>query len=106
MNRRLEHRNPTDAAGIGRKRVARDQGGIDLHDRAVRLVGKHPKAGQIYAQNFEKQFIVFNNAGMKLKEVELSNDRQFVRQILVHPEGRKAIVLDEKNIWCVEVPKP
>jgi S1-C subfamily serine protease len=67
-------------------------------------LGLDSKAGLIYAQNYEHQFIVYDSKGIKLKEALLGKRGEFVRQILVHPDGNKALVLGD-SIWLVEVPK-
>ena len=75
-------------------------------------VGFDTKSGLLYAQNFEKQLIIYDTDGIKLKEYNLnktggSNTRQF----LVHPDGRKVLVLGTANgpntaasLWYVELP--
>jgi S1-C subfamily serine protease len=84
----------------------------DLHKPAVAIkqgayplaIGVDNKAGLIYAHNFEFQFIVFTDGGLKQKEHKLGQGG--VRQFLVHPNGRKVLVLGDSQMWCVELPKP
>ncbi len=66
-------------------------------------VGFDPKAGLIYGHNFEKSLIVFSDSGAKQKEYDLGAGG--VKQLLVHPDGRKLLVMGDK-ICYVELPKP
>jgi S1-C subfamily serine protease len=68
-------------------------------------VGFDPKAGLVYGQNLDHQLIVFGGAGVKLKEYQLNNGRE-VRQFLVHPAGRKLLVLTDAKLSYVELPQP
>jgi S1-C subfamily serine protease len=69
------------------------------------------KSGMFYAQNHDHQLIVFDAAGIKLKEHKLTANRGgMVKQYLVHPEGRKLLILtedgprgSESKLWYVEV---
>src|SRR5262249_19211165 len=62
-------------------------------------VGFDGKAGLAYTQNFQQQMIVFTDTGMKLKEYRL--DCGNPRQYLVHPEGRKLLVLGDTKLLLV-----
>ena len=66
-------------------------------------IGFDPKAKLVYAQNHEKQLIVFTADGIKGKEYDLGTGG--TRQLLVHPDGRKLIVFADKKISYVELPK-
>jgi S1-C subfamily serine protease len=59
-------------------------------------VGFDAKAGLVYTQNIQNQLIVFNDKGMKLKEYRL--DCGNPRQYLVHPDGRKVLILGEAKL--------
>jgi S1-C subfamily serine protease len=67
-----------------------------------RQVAFDPKSGLIYAQNHEKQLIVFDPLGVRIKDFILGPSGQ-VRQFLVHPEGRKLLVLTERKLYFVQV---
>jgi hypothetical protein len=69
-------------------------------------VGFDKSAGLFYAQNSEKQLIIFDKDANKLKEYSLAPGRGIdVRQFLVHPDGRKVLVLTPKELFAVEIPK-
>jgi DNA-binding beta-propeller fold protein YncE len=67
-----------------------------------RAVGFDPKGGYVYAQNHQHQLIIFNPAGIKLKEQKLGQSSD-VKQFLVHPEGRKLLVLTDDKLYSVQV---
>ena len=60
-------------------------------------IGFDLKAGLIYAENLNRQLIVFDAQGNKLNEFRLGKlaggPSRTVRQFLVHPDGRKLVVL-------------
>src|SRR5262249_52693109 len=61
-------------------------------------VGFDLKSGLLYAHNFSNQLIVLDTKGTKLKELGFiggPDGRGNVRQFLVHPQGRKLLVLGE-----------
>jgi S1-C subfamily serine protease len=82
--------------------------------------GAHPQAvgfdlrsGLLYAQNSERQLLIFNGMGEKLKELNLDpgKDLSSPRQFLVHPHGRKLVVMSDPSagsiackLWYVELP--
>ncbi len=78
-------------------------------------VGFDLQSGLVYTQNFQNELIIFNANGIKLKEYKLGNKTQLaeVRQFLVHPQGRKVLVLGDigigpkatSRIWSVELPQ-
>jgi hypothetical protein len=70
-------------------------------------VGFDKAADLFYAQNADKQLIIFDKDANKLKEYSLTPGRAIeVRQFLVHPEGRKLLVLTKNDLFSVEIPKP
>ena len=69
-------------------------------------VGFDPAAGLFYAQNSDKQLIVFDKAGNKLKEYALTDRLGGVQQFLVHPAGGKLQVLAGNHVFALDVPKP
>jgi serine protease Do len=94
-------------------------GGGDLKKPLLRLksgayplaVGFDTKSGLVYAQNGDSQLIVYDTEGIKLKEYKLGQDAGSTRQFLVHPDGRKLLVLCEGGdvakpspVWHVELP--
>jgi S1-C subfamily serine protease len=86
----------TDLAG---PRLAVTAGGYP------RALGFDPRAGLIYAQNFSHQLIIFDPSGIKIKEYALGQPGQAgqVKQMLVHPDGRKLLVLCERKLFAVQV---
>ncbi len=87
---------------------------LTLHQGAYpSAVGYDLRSGLIYGQNFDNQLIVFNSKGIKLKEHNLAGGRRaagFVKQFLVHPSGRKVLVLADElrpgsnsKLWYVEL---
>ena len=69
-------------------------------------VGFDKPAGLFYAQNSNKQLIIFDKDANKLKEYSRAPGAGIdVRQFLVHPEGRKVLVLTGKELFAVEIPK-
>jgi S1-C subfamily serine protease len=86
---------------------------VTLHQGAYPMaVGFDLKSGMIYSQNAGSQLIIFNSKGIKLKEHNLMgrNARGGVKQFLVHPDGRKLLVVPEdgrggkdSKLWYVEL---
>ncbi|MFO0970522.1 MAG: hypothetical protein U0793_33680, partial [Gemmataceae bacterium] len=68
-----------------------------------RTVGFDPKADLAYAQNHGKQLIIFSMTGRKLQEHVLG--RGDTRQFLVHPEGRRIMVLMQDTLAFVQIPE-
>jgi hypothetical protein len=68
-------------------------------------VGFDPKGGLVYGQNRSHQLILFTPTGVKQREYTFGQARR-VRQFLVHPEGRKLLLLTEDKLFLVELPKP
>ena len=63
-------------------------------------VGFDMKSGLLYTQNHNDQLIVFNDGGIKLKTFSVDKSgagRWDIIQFLVHPEGRKLVVLAENS---------
>jgi S1-C subfamily serine protease len=71
-----------------------------------RAVAFDPKAGAIYAQNFENQLVLFSPTGVRRQEHPLSERGDEVKQFLVHPEGGRLIVLTERRVFYVATPRP
>ena len=67
-----------------------------------RAVGFDPQAGLIYSQNHDHQLLIFDDSGRRLKEVVLGGGQ--TRQLLVHPQGRRLLVLTDSKLFHVEVP--
>ncbi len=65
-------------------------------------VGFDAKAGLVYTQNHEFELIVFTDKGLKLKEYRLSCGEP--RQYLVHPAGRRLLLLAGAKLLDVELP--
>ena len=70
----------------------------------VAALAFNPKNGQIYSQNHNHQLLVFTPKGDKHKEYELGGGMG-VRQILVHPDGKKILVLTDEKLMLVTLPK-
>jgi hypothetical protein len=75
-------------------------------------VGFDAKSGLLYAQDAGNQLILYNTDGIKLKEYQLAKEGGSTRQFLVHPDGRKLLVMGEgggpvkpAQMWYVELPK-
>jgi S1-C subfamily serine protease len=64
-------------------------------------VGFDPKAGLIYTQNHQFELIVFTDKGIKLKEYSLRCGEP--KQYLVHPAGRKLLLLTANKLLQVEL---
>jgi hypothetical protein len=69
-----------------------------------RAVGFDTKAGLVYGQNHRYQLILFSPTGIKLKEYAFPGTRD-VTEIVVHPEGRKLLLLTDNTILYIELPK-
>jgi DNA-binding beta-propeller fold protein YncE len=67
-------------------------------------VGFDPEGKRIYSQNIEKALLVFSATGIKKKEYALGGGLE-VRQYLVHPGGNKLLLLTEKALNWIELPK-
>jgi hypothetical protein len=70
-----------------------------------RAVGFDQAAGLVYGQDFQHQLLIFSPAGVKLQELQLGSAASQVQQILVHPAGRKVLVLTTDGLFLVDVPK-
>jgi hypothetical protein len=74
-------------------------------------VGFDTKSGLLYAQNFQNQLVLYDTEGIKLKEYNLAKGGGgSTRQFLVHPDGRKLLVMGEggdavkpAQLWYVEL---
>ena len=66
------------------------------------VFGFDPKGGYLYGQG-EKQLMIFDAEGVKRKEAQM--DSPGVRQFLVHPRGRRLLLLTDTKLFYVEVPK-
>jgi hypothetical protein len=74
-----------------------------------RAVGFDMPSGLIYTQNHDKDLLIFDSKGRKLKEYAFAGRGRDPRQFLVHPEGRKMLVLSGENtptLRVVELPVP
>jgi hypothetical protein len=72
-------------------------------------IGFDPKADCIYTQNYDKpgnacQLVVFTYDGVKKKEFKWGEVDEIVYQYLVHPDGRRVIVLSNHGVYAVELP--
>jgi S1-C subfamily serine protease len=77
-------------------------------------IGFDIASGLIYAENHGKQLMIFDANGIKLKELDFNSvqTQGSVRQFLVHPEGRKMVVLVDggpqqgtSSVVAVQLPK-
>jgi hypothetical protein len=60
--------------------------------------------GNIYTGTPETQLVVYNNGGVKQKDVKVGKGQ--ARQFLAHPEGNKVVVLLLDQLWLVDLTKP
>jgi len=74
--------------------------------------GPYPKAvgfdlagGWIYTQNIDHPLMLFTQTGVKKKEYKIDDNKENVRQYLVHPDGNKVLILMDKRLLYVETPK-
>jgi len=72
--------------------------------------GAYPKtlafdqiAARVYGQNKKSQLIVFDANGAKEREFTFGSGDDEVRQILVHPEGRKVLILTERSLVWIKL---
>ncbi|OWK43913.1 hypothetical protein [Fimbriiglobus ruber] len=68
-------------------------------------VGIDPKADYIYAQNSQHEFLLYTFAGIKKNEYQLYTPPASVWQFLVHPAGHQIVMLSNKGIDLIKVPK-
>ncbi len=68
----------------------------------VTAVGFDAKAGKVYAANGTGSLLVFNQAGVQDKKYAKVTGPKPVLQYLVHPEGRKMLVVAEDKMVFVE----
>ena len=68
------------------------------------MVGFNPKAGHVYAQNFQSQLIVFTMEGIKLKEYKIPRAQE-PKQFLPHPDGGKLLLLTGNQLYLVGLKK-
>jgi hypothetical protein len=70
-------------------------------------VGFDPDAKLVYAQNADSPLIVFGPTGIKKKAFGFGPGERpvSVRQFLPHPDGGKLLVLTDKRLVWVELPK-
>lgn len=67
-------------------------------------VGFDPAGKLVYSQNHEYPLITFGETGIKKKEYKMDQGRD-VLQYLVHPDGRKLLLLSDKNLSWIELPE-
>jgi hypothetical protein len=61
-----------------------------------------PRTGKIYAQNMERQLLVFNAQGKREREMALGGRGEDTAQILPHPEGGRLLVLTSARLCSVQ----
>lgn len=66
------------------------------------VVGFDPKSKRIYAQNHDKNLIVFSDVGVQRKGYRIWGDID-IRQFVVSPQGGKLLILGSKSFGLVEV---
>ena len=72
-------------------------------------LGFDMKSKLVLGQNNESFLILFKPSGAKIKEYDLgkkSRRRETTKQILVHPDGGKALVLTDLALYLVDYPSP
>src|SRR5262245_28160546 len=74
------------------------------HNNWVPMVAFDPAAELVYARSGTKELCVFTYTGVKKKEYDLGRRGEHMRQYLVHPEGRKLVMLTDQKISMVELP--
>jgi hypothetical protein len=62
------------------------------------------QAGLVYAENHERCLITFTPKGLKEKEYQIEGSGE-PRQFLVHPQGKKLLILSEPGLFWVELAK-
>jgi hypothetical protein len=67
-------------------------------------VGFDPAAGWVYGQGNGHELILFTATGIKKKEYKIE-DGHSVKQYLPHPGGNKLLLLSDKRLWEIDVPK-
>ncbi len=73
-----------------------------------RVLAFDPVAGYIYSNDRDFHLVVFDSKGARIKDYLSSKDiedESKVRQILVHPEGHRAVLLTHRMIYWVELPR-
>jgi hypothetical protein len=66
-----------------------------------RALGFDKKARMIYAQNHKHQLITFSPDGKRMKEYQLTFGGDTVNHFLVHPSGKKLLILTKKSLLWV-----
>lgn len=68
------------------------------------------KSGLIYASNMGGKLILFNMEGSRIKEFKVHSPGDFladITQILVHPDGRRLVILDanqyDRKLWYADL---
>jgi hypothetical protein len=64
-----------------------------------------PKAQLVYAQNYAKDLLVYRYTGAKVKAYSLVPSSWGTQLILAHPEGYRALILTERKLFFVELPR-
>jgi len=72
-----------------------------------RLVGFDPKGKLVFAQNFEHPLIVYSITGNLLGKYKLgtAQGQSDARQFVAHPDGKKLLVLTQRELLFVEIDK-
>jgi hypothetical protein len=66
------------------------------------VIGFDKKGIMVYAHNFKHQLITFSPDGKKMKEYQLTHRGDTVRHFLVHPSGKKLLILTEQSLlWVI-----
>lgn len=70
------------------------------HDGPPMAVAFDISRGYIYSHDHQKHLVIFDSKGAKVKAVRLDGKTNMtsVRQILVHPEGRKLLILNDGGV--------
>jgi S1-C subfamily serine protease len=86
---------------------------------APQAIGFDLQSGLIYGFNWRGKIVLFDIDGARIKEFTFSNQSDSpskVRQILVHPDGRKLVILEggeqiglnayKFKLWCADLTPP
>ena len=66
-----------------------------------RAMGFNPKQGLILSQSHDKQLIVFDNAGIRLKDFSIPRERE-TRKIVASPESGLVLILTDTRLYRVK----
>ncbi len=73
------------------------------HEGPAQSLAWDPPAERIYTQTDYHPLVVFNYQGSKLKEYKFHRENETALAYLVHPEGRRVVIIGQRGFYYVDM---